>query len=303
MRKHRRAKNKPIVKSGSTLSRAEVQAGSKLRQGWYVLIPCLAAALVFLPTLRFGFVNDDHAQIENNPQVRSWSYLPRILTTDMWSQKGADHEGFFYRPLFSVWLLFLYSISGVTTSLWHLASIALHVLTTFLVFKLIDKHLRNNLAASIGALLFAIHPIHIEAVSWVSAANELLYTICILGSLLLLQESNTDSWDKKSYGALILWAAALFFKETAVVLLVVFVFLTWAKLETLKETGHCGKVAALRSIPWIVAAGIYLGLRTIVLQRSGLESGKQSWGEALLSAPGLVEFYLRKLVLPWHLSS
>ncbi|HEU0049545.1 MAG TPA: tetratricopeptide repeat protein, partial [Nitrososphaera sp.] len=162
---------------------------------------------------------------------------------------------------------------------------------------------KNDLAASLGALVFAIHPIHIEAVSWVSAANELFYTIFVLGSLLLLQESRDDSWDKKSYGALILWAAALFLKETAVVLLAVFAFLTWAKLETLKETGHCGKVAALRSIPWIVAAGIYLGLRTIVLQRSGLESGKQSWGEALLSAPGLVEFYLRKLVLPWHLSS
>src|SRR5882762_2645254 len=72
--------------------------GSKL---WFVLLPCLAAFLVFLPTLRFGFVGDDHAQIERNPQVQSWSYLPRILSTDMWSQRGADHEGFFYRPLFS----------------------------------------------------------------------------------------------------------------------------------------------------------------------------------------------------------
>src|SRR5437879_3597415 len=297
MRKHRRAKNKPIVKSGSTLPHAKVQIGTKRRQVWYVLIPCLAAALVFLPTLRFGFVGDDHAQIERNPQVQSWSYLPRILTTDMWSQKGADHVGFFYRPLFSVWLLLLYSLVGPTPWPWHLASIVLHAIATFLVFQLISKLAKNDLAASLGALVFAIHPIHIEAVSWVSAANELFYTIFVLGSLLLLQESRDDSWDKKSYGALILWAAALFLKETAVVLLAVFAFLTWAKLETLKETGHRGKVAVLRSIPWIVTAGIYLGLRTIVLQRSGLESGKQPWGEALFSAPGLLEFYLKKLVL------
>src|SRR6266436_19169 len=128
MRKHRRAKKKPVVKSGSDLVRTEVHTRTENRRVWHVLVPCLAAALVFLPTLRFGFVGDDHAQIERNAQVQSWSYLPRILTTDMWSQKGADHVGFFYRPFFSVWLLLLYSLVGPTQWLWHLASVVLHAI-------------------------------------------------------------------------------------------------------------------------------------------------------------------------------
>ena len=210
--------------------------------------------------------------------------------------------GFFYRPLFSVWLLLLYSTADATPEAWHLASIALHVLATFLVFKLLDKQLRNTLPASIGALLFAIHPIHIEAVTWASAANELLYTICILGSLLLLEESKAGTWDDRAWGALGLWAAALFLKETAVVLLIVFVFLTWVKLRT-SANGAPAKQTIAWSVPWLVMAGIYIGLRTLVLHRSGLESGKQPWREALFSAPGLLVFYLKKLVLPWHLSS
>jgi protein O-mannosyl-transferase len=275
------------------------------RKNWYVLLPCVAAFLAFLPILRFGFVGDDHAQIERNPQVQSWSCLPRLLTTDMWSQKGADHEGFFYRPLFSVWLLFFYSVAGASPWLWHLASILLHVTATFLVFKFIYKRLRHDVAASFAALVFAIHPIHIEAVSWVSAGNELFYTICILGSLILLLESKAGSWDNNARGALILWVLALFFKETAIVLLFVFILMCWMHLETPDDTGGRSrlKLTVMWALPWIVTAGIYIGLRTVVLQRSGLETGKQPWAVTLFSAPGLLVFYLKKLVFPWHLSS
>jgi tetratricopeptide (TPR) repeat protein len=221
----------------------------------------------------------------------------------MWSQRSEDHVGFFYRPLFSVWLLVFYSIAGAAPWTWHLASIGLHVSATFLVFKLIAKLLRNELAASIGALLFAMHPIHIEAVSWVSSANELLYTICILGSLLLLEESRAGTWNSKAWGALTLWAAALFFKETALALLIVFPFLIWAKLGTTSENELRNKRTIVWCIPWLVTAGIFIGIRTLILQRSGLESGKQPWREALFSVPGLLVFYLKKLVLPWNLSS
>lgn len=301
----RKRKRRPSANPQGTTAEQVAKSQPVNRPGLrrsFVLLPCIAAFLIFLPTVRFGFLGDDHAQIERNPQVQSWSYLPRLLTTDMWSQKGVDHEGFFYRPLFSVWLLTFYSLAGPTPGLWHLASILLHAAATFLVFKLIFRLTNNLLAASFGALVFAIHPIHIEAVSWVSAANELFYTICILGALLLIQESQASAWDNKETGALLLWAAALFFKETAILLLILFVFASWAKLQTSTEGEHRAKIAFLKAIPWVVTAGFYLGIRTIVLQRFGLESGKQPWGQALLSAPGLFVFYLKKLVFPWRLS-
>lgn len=211
--------------------------------------------------------------------------------------------GFFYRPLFSLWLLLFYTFVGPTPLLWHLASIALHGLATYFVFRLILRLLANELAASIGALVFAIHPIHIEAVSWVSAANELLYTICILAALLLIQESQAGSWDNKAWNALALWTAALLFKETAIVLLLLFVFLTWAGIESSADNGQRIKRTIRWAMPWVATAAIYLSLRMIVLHRSGLETGKQPWAQVLFSSPGLIVFYLKKLVLPLHLSS
>src|SRR5260370_30774240 len=46
-------------------------------------IPCALALLIYAPSLSFGFIHDDHSQIVHNPQVQSWDYLPRLLTTHL----------------------------------------------------------------------------------------------------------------------------------------------------------------------------------------------------------------------------
>jgi len=277
---------------------------SRMRQlNWYVLVPCLLAFVVFIPTLHSGFIRDDHYQIERNPQVHSWSYLPRLLTTDVWSQRGEEHEGSFYRPLFSVWLLLIYTIAGSTTWIWHLASILLHVFASFLVFKLILSRIRNEFAAAVGATFFAVHPTHVEAVSWVSAANELQYTICLFVALLFLFESEKGVWDGKTLTALSFGFAALLFKETAIALLLVFAFLLWMKARDSVESMQAPRLALKWCVPWLATGILYLGLRAIVLNRSGLESGKHSWREVFFSGPQLLLFYVKKLLVPLRLSS
>src|ERR1700740_1846768 len=53
---------------------------------WTWAIPCALASVIYLPSLFNGFIRDDHVQIVNNPQVQSWEYLPRLLTTHLWSE-------------------------------------------------------------------------------------------------------------------------------------------------------------------------------------------------------------------------
>src|SRR6266566_2731555 len=76
------------------------------------LIPCLAALWIFARVVRFDFIFDDHTLIELNPQVHSWDHLPRLLTTHLWSHRANETIVPQYRPMFSVWLLTLYSLGG-----------------------------------------------------------------------------------------------------------------------------------------------------------------------------------------------
>jgi len=221
----------------------------------------------------------------------------------VWSQRGEEHEGSFYRPLFSVWLLLIYTIAGSTTWIWHLASILLHVFASFLVFKLILSRIRNEFAAAVGATFFAVHPTHVEAVSWVSAANELQYTICLFVALLFLFESEKGVWDGKTLTALSFGFAALLFKETAIALLLVFAFLLWMKARDSVESMQAPRLALKWCVPWLATGILYLGLRAIVLNRSGLESGKHSWREVFFFFFQLLLFYVKKLLVPLRLSS
>ena len=146
--------------------------------GWAV---CAIAFVIYIPSLFSEFVRDDHRQIVENPQIQSWDYLPRLFSTHLWSQAGSERAVHFYRPLFSLWMLVVNTIGGLSPAWWHFSSIFLHAVTTFVVYKLCESLLRSRVAALCAASLFAVHPIHVDAVSWVSASNEILFTLLALG--------------------------------------------------------------------------------------------------------------------------
>jgi tetratricopeptide (TPR) repeat protein len=274
----------------------------------YWLIPCVLALCVYLRALGFGFIFDDHSQIVSNPQVHSWDYLPRLLSTHLWSHGMKDTAIPLYRPVFSVWLLTAYTtLAGSSPVLWHLISILLHVAATYLVFRLSCRLLNDAFAASCAALLFAIHPLHIEAVCWVSSCNELLYTIFILVSLLLFcrkQPAGTTGVERNwSWPSVFFWAAAIFTKESALPVVAVFLYLAYKSTE--QSAGWRFRVgkALLRSAPYFATVVIYFAARFLAIQRVvGLERGDQTWQQVFYSAPSIIAFYLKKLVFPAHLS-
>src|SRR5712692_2265164 len=144
------------------------------------------AFAIYTPSLFSEFIRDDHFQIVNNPQIQSWDYLPGLFSTHLGSQGGSEQSIPFYRPLFSLWMLVVNTIGGLSPAWWHFSSIFLHAITTFAVYKLCDNLLRNKVTALFAALLFAVHPIHVDAVSWVSASNEILFTLLALGAIIVL---------------------------------------------------------------------------------------------------------------------
>ena len=256
---------------------------------WLAFVVALA---IFSPSLRSEFIRDDPWQIVKNQQIQSWDYLPRLFSTHLWSQAGTEYAVHFYRPLFSVWMLVVNTFGGLSSVWWHFCSMLLHALTTLLVYRLCEKFLESRVAALLAALLFAVHPIHVDAVSWVSASNEILFTAFALGAILVLVAPEVSSSRIASSAAL--YAAALLTKETAIAVMPVLLLVVLFRGK---------RRSVVRAGVWYlsVTAGYFI-VRWWALHRIGTEESKHTWREMLLTSPSVLVFYLKKLFFPVHLS-
>src|SRR5258708_32270330 len=135
-------------------------------------------------------------------------------------------------------MLVVNTIGGLSPMWWHFSSMLLYSLTTLLVYRLCEKLLESRVAAFFAALLFAVHPIHVDAVSWVSASNEILFTLLALGAIIVLlaPDGSVPLTPSRLAASPALYAAALLTKETAVALLPVLL------LIVLFRSGQRGKV-------------------------------------------------------------
>lgn len=279
------------------------------------LAVCGVAFLIYSRSLFCGFEGDDFPQIVNNPQVQSWAYLPKLLGSNLWSQLS-DRPGQFYRPIFSVWMLLLHTCGGLAPWFWHLSSILLHVAATWLVFRICQRLTGNDAGAAAAAAIFAVHPIHVDAVSWVSASCELLFAISALAAMLTLLDPpllETDK-DKKNGRAeeghnslpySPVWLSAVWFgagllaKETGIAMLAILPVIAWMQLK--------GRVAGSQRLwravfPYAVVATGYLAVRWAVMRHVRSATAEHSWATVVFSAPSILLFYLKKLFFPWNLA-
>src|ERR1039457_3742563 len=157
------------------------------------IIVCGVAALVYVATLSFGFVYDDVPQILKNPAIHNWQSLPQYFNSHVWAAIYPNSSGNYYRPLFLLWLRVNYALFGTKALGWHLSSVACHVVAAFLVFRLAEKLSGNRRTALIAALIFSVHPAHIENVAWISGVSDPLMTCFLLGSLLAFFSSRPAS--------------------------------------------------------------------------------------------------------------
>ena len=274
----------------------------RLRQGRVPLAVCGLALAVYSRSLFCGFVRDDFLQIVNNPQVQSWEYLPQILTSHLWSHQALFHV-LFYRPLFSLWMLVIHTLGGLSPWFWHLSSILLHVACTYLVYRLSKRLLDRKVGAVLAAALFAIHPIHVEAVTWVSASNELLFSGLLLGAMLALVAPRERGNRWPILASAVLYFTSLFAKETGVALIVLLIAMAWIRQDQDRDKrANWSRRLLLAGGPYVVATGAYLIIRWSVMHVAGIETGEHSWRELLFSSPSILMFYLRRMIVPVGLS-
>jgi len=155
--------------------------GAKVERRWALLVAGVAA-LVFLPTLGHGFVFDDRVEVVENTYVRSLEHLPLVFSGNTWA--GAGRNNHTYRPLTIASYALNHAVSGSSPWSYHLVNVALHVLVSFLFFRLALAWGVSLTGAGLAALLFAVHPVHVEAVANVAGRKDLLAAAFALLALL-----------------------------------------------------------------------------------------------------------------------
>ena len=225
-----------------------------MNRSYAVAIVALAAAAVYLNALGNGFALDDVWIIEQNDRVHSLADLRAILLTPYWPFFGTELG--LYRP-FAVLLYALQWAAGNGAAwVFHLVSILLHALASVLVLVLL-RSFAPAAAALAGALLFAVHPVHTEAVANVVGQAELVAAIAMLAICVLhvrRPPGEAVSWGRR-VAYVLLFAFAVGIKESVVVLPAVLVLLDLAQRRIqLSSSGVARYVDAMALLVFLLGA-------------------------------------------------
>ncbi len=199
------AKAKPVA--------AAVSADTQVLPSWTPIAIAAFTALLYLHSLPNNFtVFDDDVYIINNPFLKDFSARGIwAIVTSFYSSN--------YHPFTTLTWFFEYNLFGLNPLPFHLVNTALHVLNTWLVYKLAANLSGRQVTAAVVALLFGVHPMHVESVAWISERKDVLYAAFYLSSLLVYLRYTAQGYRQKDYvGTLLLFGASLLSKSAAVTL-------------------------------------------------------------------------------------
>ena len=303
----KKAQSKPG--KAKTSRAGEAPAPALLDQSRALFLIVATTVLAYANSLSGAFVFDDTKQIAGNPALRSGSNILRAFISDVWSfQRGTltkDIQLPYYRPLFTAYLTVNYKLFGLWEPGWHLMNMLVHTLATVTVFFLIKRLSGHRLTATLAALVFGLHPAHVESVSWISGIPDPLAALFYVPSLIWYVRYRTEGDKKFLIASVIAYGLSALCKETPLALPLVFIVWELTRPGARQNLGALGREIILPLIPYGLMAGAYLALRLAVL-------GRISWNHPFMAQvpdsaiwmtiPYVFVSYLRHLVAPFSLS-
>ncbi len=264
-------------------------------RGWAAFWVFVAACAVYAGGVTGEFMWDDINLVLENQRTHGLSHLPELLG---WG----DHR-FGFRLVRDLSYAVDYSIGGLTPLVYHLSNLLYHGITAWLVYLLIARLTRRANVAFWGALVFAVHPIHVDAVAYISGRRDILSALFYLaGMLAFIRFRETDRW--RWFGMAALCAAlGVMAKEMAATLPA-----AWFLYDAWRAAGSGGFVAgalkaARRHWPLYGGGGALAGAFIVyVVMVQGLTHGAGPYGGTIAShvmtEVVILAYGLKVLLLP-----
>ena len=255
----------------------------------------LLVAVVYWPTLGNRFIWDDDSYVETNAALRSVQGLH-----DMWLKWGAIPQ---YYPLVHTTFWIEYHLWGLAPAGYHAVNMMLHAVAVVLLWRVL---LRLNVpGAWLAAAIYAVHPVCVETVAWVTERKNVLSCALALGSILAYlryrppEGSSADEMPKEGWDYAIslgLFIAALLSKTVTATTPAVLAVIYWWKRGRLTRRD-------LTDLAPFVAFGLALGGVTVWLEKTQVGAEGAEWAYSLvdrsLIAGRVLWFYAGKLAWPY----
>ncbi len=261
-------------------------SGSRLRP---VLLPVIAvAAITFLGQIPWAL-----------PGVFLWDDVPMLAQSDLYTSPARwvdavslslGLETSYWRPLATTTFMLESLVHGGSASGFRITAALLHAASAATAFVLLRRLLDSPGAALLAAFAWALHPAHVETVTWIAGRFDLLAGLCILVGLTLAPRLRWVG---------VMSAMAFLSKESGAV----FVGLVVLWSLVLRAESASTLVEGLRQ-RWKLASSAAIGVIVVVVVRfeRGIGMVPADWGEPLdrMRLVGRTTFlYARNLVLPW----
>jgi protein O-mannosyl-transferase len=279
---------------GSVISH-ERRFFSELNLSKPIGFPLIASALFltvwvsYAPALQAGFIWDDTAHVHAVGPLQSLEGLWKI-----WTMPGTVQQ---YYPLTYTLFWVMFQLFGATPAPYHLLNIFIHALNAILLLYLLQR-LGVPLAIW-AAFIFAVHPIQVESVAWISELkNVLSLFFCLLSLIAFFRHIDRRS-DRAWYVAsLITYGVALASKTISCVIPVVILLIAWGKGRKLRPL-----------LPFLAPyflLGLLAGLMTLYVETRWAGATGQEWDLSILQhillAGHILWFYIGKLLWPLPLA-
>ena len=147
-----------------------------------IIIACLCS---YFNTLSADFVWDDNIFIASNPYMKSFKFLPQFLIQDFWKVGIRTVTSEYYRPLLAASFMLDYTIWHNNPFGYHLTNLIFHILVCIFIFLFVQLLIKNRFISFTSALLFSVHPVHTEAVSFISGRVDVISLAFFMLSLVL----------------------------------------------------------------------------------------------------------------------
>lgn len=261
--------------------------------------------LAYCVSFQNDFVLDDFDFIVNWQQTRSFTNIFHLLLGSV----PVGHEGV-YRPLRSIFYLLSFQLGQLHLLWYHFQAIAVHITCTLFVYLIISEMVKINLFKKIlgkeyipflGALLFGLHPVHVEEITYITASFDTIGIAFFYLSFYLYLVSRRKKIHKKLFLALSITSAivAYFTYEMTLILPILIILFELC----------CKKKVKIILSKWKEYAGYFIGFFVYALIRiaflhilnRGTWIGGNIYSTFLIMTKVFVQ-YLLLLFLPIHLS-
>ena len=265
-------------------------ADARLHRKTWLLLPALLLAVLaaYYPAWHGGMLWDDDGHITRS-DLRTAAGLGRI-----WFDLKATQQ--YYPVVHSVFWL-QHRLWGDDMLGYHLANIILHGLSAFLIAMILQR--LSVPGAWLAAVIFALHPVHVESVAWVTELKNTLSGVLVLSAVLVYLQYDEARAKRRYAGAMALFLLALLSKTVTATLPAALLVVFWWR------RGRLGWRRDVRPLVPFLVIGAAAGLFTAYVERTliGAQGAEFQFTivERCLIAGRAIWFYLGKLLLPMNL--